>query len=68
MFISFQHELLKLMLSQNPEERPTTFGIRSRPPLRELQTESTIGDDWHFSLPARLRDSSFSKSSQDSSS
>ncbi|KAE8573034.1 Putative Eukaryotic translation initiation factor 2-alpha kinase [Halyomorpha halys] len=63
-----QHELLKLMLSQKPEERPTTIGVRSRPPLRELQTESTIGEDWHFSLPARHRDSSFSRSSQESSS
>lgn len=63
-----EHQLLKLMLSQKPEERPTTIGVRSRPPLRELQTESTIGEDWHFSLPARHRDSSFSRSSQESSS
>ncbi|CAG9804236.1 unnamed protein product [Chironomus riparius] len=51
-----EFELLKLMLSKKPEERPTTYGIRARPPLNK-QEEDQVSSDWHFELPARRRDS-----------
>ncbi|KAK9509499.1 hypothetical protein O3M35_006804 [Rhynocoris fuscipes] len=69
-----EYKLLQMMLSENPKLRPTTIGIRSRPPLRRFQSESgdhvLNSDQWHFQLPQRHRDSSFSKcpSSQESSS
>lgn len=40
------------MLAKNPTERPTTYGIRARPPFSET-TDST----YHFELPPRRRDS-----------
>ncbi|GLV37655.1 pancreatic eIF-2alpha kinase [Carabus blaptoides fortunei] len=48
---NFQKEylLLILMLSANPEKRPTTMGIRARPPL----SNSTETCDYHFELPPR---------------
>lgn len=46
-----EYELLKLMLSNNPSDRPTTIGIRARPPL--LHSVSTT--DNHFELPPRQR-------------
>ncbi|GLH14717.1 Eukaryotic translation initiation factor 2-alpha kinase [Gryllus bimaculatus] len=49
-----EYELLNLMLSQNPEKRPTTFGIRARPPLAEGCTtskEEATYPQWHFTLP-----------------
>lgn len=56
------------MLSKNPNERPTTYGIRARPPFVE-STETT----YHFELPPRRRESQtfssgFSSSSNNSSS
>lgn len=44
------------MLSKKPEERPTTYGIRARPPLNK-QEEDQVSSEWHFELPARRRDS-----------
>lgn len=61
---SFQFELLKLMLSQLPAERPTTIGIRSRPPLGY---GITVSNEWHFELPPRRRDSHISGLSSTSS-
>lgn len=62
-----EYKLLQMMLSENPKSRPTTIGIRSREPLRRFQSESgdpvLSSDQWHFQLPHRHRDSSFSKSS-----
>lgn len=40
------------MLSENPAKRPTTFGIRARPPLKH---EMAQNDEWHFELPPRPR-------------
>lgn len=45
------HALLELMLSQSPTNRPTTFGIRARPPL----LHSVSNENWHFELPPRPR-------------
>lgn len=49
----FQNEfqLLQIMLSPNPGDRPTTFGIRARPPL----SHSVANVEWHFELPPRQR-------------
>lgn len=51
---NFENEfkLLKLMLARNPTERPTTYGIRARPPFSE-STDAA----YHFELPPRRRDS-----------
>lgn len=46
-----EFNLLRLMLSQNPSDRPTTFGIRARPPL----LHSVANVEWHFELPPRQR-------------
>lgn len=64
----FQDEymLLRLMLSHTPEERPTTFGIRARPPLdkfSEGRRPVSGDDDLHFSLPFHVKTKSFSNSS-----
>lgn len=48
----FQYDLLKLMLSKTPEERPTTYGIRSHPPFSDPTDKS-----YHFELPPRRRGS-----------
>lgn len=56
----FQYELLQLMLSKRPEERPTTFGILSRPPLNKSDKSD---DRWQFELPSRRLDSQSSHSS-----
>lgn len=56
-----EYELLKLMLSRCPDERPTTYGIKARAPLSQASGE----ESWHFELPMRRRGSS--KTSQASS-
>lgn len=35
------------MLSDNPDERPSTYGIRAYPPLNENGIETK----WYFDLP-----------------
>jgi eukaryotic translation initiation factor 2-alpha kinase 3 len=62
-----QYELLRLMLSQSPKERPTTFGIRARPPLCNGNISSDK-EGWHFELPPRRRGSRSSTSLSQSSS
>lgn len=59
-----EHDLLRLMLSHNPDERPTTIGIRARPPLRQVQSDSSLDTRTaeHFELPFHRRNSSISKS------
>lgn len=63
-FNFLQYDLLKLMLDANPNKRPTTLGIRARPPLSNHQLKSVTNKDedskWHFELPQRSRLSSFS--------
>lgn len=44
------------MLSQMPNERPTTIGIRSRPPLNQTDIIAQ-SSQWHFELPPRRRES-----------
>lgn len=46
-----EFQLLQLMLSPNPSDRPTTFGIRARPPL----SQSVESINWHFEMPPRHR-------------
>lgn len=53
-----------MMLSQSPQERPTTIGIRARPPLGLL---NGLNKEWHFELPPRRRDSHISGLSSSSS-
>jgi len=46
------------MLSPKPNSRPTTFGIRARPPLNSIDTniDSTSSDtSCHFELNNRKR-------------
>lgn len=57
-----QFNLLKMMLSGNPQDRPTTYGIRARPPFSE-----TTDQMYHFELPPRRRDSQSFGSSLSSS-
>jgi hypothetical protein len=53
-FYLIKHELLKIMLSSKPEERPTTYGVLSHPPLNKVDVEY---QNWHFELPTRRRES-----------
>lgn len=55
------------MLSHSPEKRPTTYGIRARPPLNQYTTVN-VNDQWHFELPPLRRDSSKTSSLSSSSS
>ncbi|XP_062561727.1 eukaryotic translation initiation factor 2-alpha kinase-like [Armigeres subalbatus] len=36
-----EYQLLKLMLSKQPSKRPTTYGIKARPPLKRLLTSKS---------------------------
>lgn len=45
-----------MMLSKKPEERPTTYGIRARPPLNK-QEEDQVNPEFHFELPTRRKES-----------
>lgn len=44
-----EYKLLKLMLATKPESRPTTMGIRARPPF--VPSFEVEGDLWHYELP-----------------
>lgn len=50
-----EYNLLKLMLSPQPKERPTTMGIRARPPLGHIHSTDL---QWHFELPP-IRENGF---------
>uniref|UniRef100_A0A182N7B5 non-specific serine/threonine protein kinase n=1 Tax=Anopheles dirus TaxID=7168 RepID=A0A182N7B5_9DIPT len=79
-----EYKLLTLMLSEAPNKRPTTFGIKAHPPFKRMLSnkstnslgvvdetlvvngtpgsasgsfESDDGDEWHFELPPRRKDS-----------
>ncbi|XP_063972485.1 eukaryotic translation initiation factor 2-alpha kinase-like isoform X1 [Diachasmimorpha longicaudata] len=59
-------ELLRMMLDENPGKRPTTLGIKARPPL--AKSEWRVGNEgdegkWHFDLPQISRHSSVNNSS-----
>lgn len=42
------------MLSDSPDERPTTYGVRAM----LLLNQDSVEENWHFELPSRRRDSS----------
>ncbi|XP_054012153.1 eukaryotic translation initiation factor 2-alpha kinase [Hylaeus anthracinus] len=62
-----EYDLLKMMLDENPNNRPTTLGIKARPPLKnyEIANGFCINEDskWHFELPQLTRHSSVTNSS-----
>lgn len=62
-----EFELLQLMLSHRPEKRPTTYGIRARPPLNQHTKNLNEDDQWHFDLPPLRRDSNKTSSISSSS-
>ncbi|KAK0094417.1 hypothetical protein PV326_010938 [Microctonus aethiopoides] len=56
-----EYDLLRLMLDDNPNMRPTTLGMKARPPLSNCATsDKSIVDDskWHFELPQIKRNPS----------
>ncbi|KAL7303663.1 hypothetical protein TKK_0003807 [Trichogramma kaykai] len=68
-----EYKLLKLMLDSNPERRPTTLGIRARPPLvnksqilTSQSTDDNTSADWHFELPLMTRNLSTSNTTSGS--
>ncbi|KAK2583655.1 hypothetical protein KPH14_009590 [Odynerus spinipes] len=62
-----EHELLILMLDERPEKRPTTLGIKAKPPLLNYERENgySINESskWHFELPQLTRHPSVTSSS-----
>ncbi|OXU25554.1 hypothetical protein TSAR_012387 [Trichomalopsis sarcophagae] len=68
---SLQHpaefQLLKMMLDENPEKRPTTLGIKARPPFLKNEIPNSLNQNenskWHFELPQMSRHSSIANSS-----
>ena len=50
------------MLDENPSKRPTTLGIKARPPLLNYEIANGLNMDedtkWHFELPLLTRHSS----------
>ncbi|KAG7189624.1 hypothetical protein KM043_017306 [Ampulex compressa] len=50
-----EYDLLKMMLAENPDRRPTTLGIKAKPPLQNYETANGLITDksskWHFELP-----------------
>ncbi|KAI4487625.1 hypothetical protein M0802_011981 [Mischocyttarus mexicanus] len=62
-----EHTLLKIMLDEKPEKRPTAIGIKARPPLFYYRKENGLGinedSKWHFELPQLVRYSSVTNSS-----
>lgn len=65
-----EHKLLNMMLDENPNKRPTTLGIKAKPPLLNNITNGFDTNEdarWHFELPQITRHSSvISNSSSDS--
>lgn len=60
-----------MMLDRNPRKRPTTLGIKARPPLQHYESSSALDVDesskWHFELPQLSRHSSMSSNTSGSS-
>ncbi|XP_015592079.1 eukaryotic translation initiation factor 2-alpha kinase isoform X2 [Cephus cinctus] len=61
-----EFDLLKMMLDENPNKRPTTLGIKARPPLCNSSSQNDLsaneGNKWHFELPQLSRHSSVTSS------
>ncbi|CAD1475311.1 unnamed protein product, partial [Heterotrigona itama] len=57
-----EYNLLAMMLDENPSKRPTTLGIKARPPLLNYEIANGLNMDkdtkWHFELPLLTRHSS----------
>lgn len=55
------------MLDDNPEKRPTTLGIKARPPFLKNEIPNSLKSEndskWHFELPHLSRHSSITNSS-----
>ncbi|XP_011867892.1 PREDICTED: eukaryotic translation initiation factor 2-alpha kinase-like [Vollenhovia emeryi] len=60
-----EYDLLKMMLDENPAQRPTTIGVKAKPPLQNYEKVSfhVNTDLWHFELPQLSRHSSVTSSS-----
>ncbi|XP_076248743.1 eukaryotic translation initiation factor 2-alpha kinase isoform X2 [Calliopsis andreniformis] len=62
-----EYNLLRMMLDENPSNRPTTLGIKARPPLLNYEIANGLCMDedvkWHFELPQLTRHSSVTSSS-----
>ena len=56
------------MLSHSPENRPTTFGIRARPPFLKDNASANEDSKWHYELPPLKRELSKTSSVSTSSS
>ncbi|KOC63214.1 Eukaryotic translation initiation factor 2-alpha kinase 3 [Habropoda laboriosa] len=67
-----EYDLLNMMLDENPNNRPTTLGIKARPPLLNYETANGLAANtdtkWHFELPQLFRNSSVITSSSSSES
>ncbi|XP_066590227.1 eukaryotic translation initiation factor 2-alpha kinase-like [Prorops nasuta] len=67
-----EYDLLKMMLDRNPEKRPTTLGIKAKPPLKKYEAANSLNpenDDpkYHFELPQLQRNPSVTSSSSNES-
>ncbi|KAF2369072.1 Protein kinase domain [Trinorchestia longiramus] len=63
-----EYDLLQLMLHADPQKRPTTRGIRARPPLRKMQHPfelENIKESEHFHLARKHRRNTSSTSNHD---
>ncbi|KAM0736385.1 Eukaryotic translation initiation factor 2-alpha kinase [Formica fusca] len=68
---SAEYNLLNMMLDEDPAKRPTTLGIKARPPLQNYKTAGfniDIDSKCHFELPQLIRNSSMSNSNSNSES
>jgi translation initiation factor 2-alpha kinase 3 len=56
-----------MMLDENPKKRPTTLGIKARPPFVKneipVSLKTSENSKWHFELPQISRHSSITNSS-----
>lgn len=63
-----QYDLLKMMLDNDPANRPTTSGIKAKPPLLNYQAANEFNVDKdsksHFELPQQTGHSSITISSK----
>ncbi|XP_043248351.1 eukaryotic translation initiation factor 2-alpha kinase isoform X1 [Colletes gigas] len=66
-----EYNLLKMMLDENPSNRPTTLGIKARAPLINYEIANGLGinedSKWHFELPQLTRHSSMTNASSSES-
>ncbi|XP_035719157.1 eukaryotic translation initiation factor 2-alpha kinase-like [Vespa mandarinia] len=67
-----EYTLLKIMLDERPEKRPTTLGIKARPPLSHYGKKNGFrineSSEWHFELPQLARYSSVTNGSSNNES